>query len=340
MKTGRNSACHCGSGKKYKYCCLGAPSDPESRGSAQVIADKIAEAAAEQPFKSLEDINAFTAELANERNRWALAEFCGLSPEQMTHVLYRPFDSPETIQFSTDIEASSNIRIMRIFKALVEAIGESGLKPTAKGNLPLKLCKALAQELLQRDGCEDGERRLYLRYRSIRSETDFEELHCTRLVAELAGLVRKYRGKFVLTRKCREMLEKRDNSRIYFELFRAYTTKFSWAYRDGYPEAEIVQHSFIYTLFLLSNFGDTERSQQFYEEKFITAFPMALDLFQETSYTSTDEQARRVYFLRALDQFAAFFGLAELKLESKELYRSKYVVRQTALLDRFLTLNF
>ncbi|MDZ7783795.1 MAG: SEC-C metal-binding domain-containing protein [Halioglobus sp.] len=200
MKPGRNDPCPCGSGKKYKQCCLGTPGDRASRGSAQVIADKIAEAAAERPFESLEEINAFTAQLANERNQWSLAEFCGLSPEQMTYVLYRPFDSPKTIEFSTDIEVSSDIRIMRIFMALVEAIGDLGLKPTARGNLPLKFCKAFARELSQGD---DDERHLYLRYGGIRSETDFHELHCTRLVAQLAGLVRKYRGKFVLTRKCR-----------------------------------------------------------------------------------------------------------------------------------------
>ncbi|RLA43860.1 MAG: hypothetical protein DRR42_21180, partial [Gammaproteobacteria bacterium] len=36
MKTGRNDPCPCGSGKKYKHCCLGTPGDRESRGSAQV----------------------------------------------------------------------------------------------------------------------------------------------------------------------------------------------------------------------------------------------------------------------------------------------------------------
>ncbi|MDZ7783796.1 MAG: hypothetical protein U5K56_12955 [Halioglobus sp.] len=136
------------------------------------------------------------------------------------------------------------------------------------------------------------------------------------------------------------MLAKQDSGRIYYELFRAYTTTFNWAYRDGYPEAEIVQHSFLYTLFLLTSFGNTERSQKFYEDKFVTAFPMALDLFRETPYSSAYEQVRRVYFLRALDRFAAFFGLAELILESDELYRSEYVVRRTALLERFLTLKF
>ena len=142
-----------------------------------------------------------------------------------------------------------------------------------------------------------------------------------------------------MTRKCREMLAKQESGRLYFELFKAYATKFNWAYRDGYPEAEIVQRSFLYTLFLLTSFGDTERSQQFYENKFITAFPMVLEAFPETSYSSTEEQARRVYFLRALERFAAFFGLAELIPESGELYLSKYLVRRTGLLERFLTLN-
>ncbi len=335
MKTGRNDPCHCGSGKKYKHCCLGKPGDRMRRGSAHAIADEIAEAAAEQPFESLEEINAFTAQLTNERNRWALAEFCGLSPEQMTHLLYKPFSSPETIQFSTDFTPPPNVRVILIFRALVETIGDSGLKATAKGNLPLKFCKALAQELPE----EDDDRYL-LRYRGIRSELDFEELNCTRLVAGLAGLIRKYRGKFVLTRRCRDMLAEQDYGRLYFELFKAYATKFNWAYRDGYPEAEIVQSSFLYTLFLLTSFGGVERSQQFYENKFITAFPMVLKVFPETSYTSTDEKARYVYFLRALDRFASFFGLAELMLESRELYRDKYVVRKSAMLDRFLTLNF
>jgi hypothetical protein len=221
---------------------------------------------------------------------------------------------------------------MRLFMALAEAIGESGLKAMAKGNLPLKFCKAMAQQLRAED---DGSRRM--RIGGIRSETDLDELHCTRLVAELAGLIRKYRGKFVLTRKGRDMLAPQKSGSLYLELFTAYTTKFNWSYRDGYAEAEIVQMSFLYTLFLLVSFGDTRRSQQFYEEKFLTAFPMALDMFPETSYSTAEDDARRCFFLRALERFAAFFGLAELTLESQELYRCNYVIRKSALLDRFVS---
>ncbi|MDX2427575.1 MAG: hypothetical protein QNK22_02700, partial [Xanthomonadales bacterium] len=82
-----------------------------------------------------------------------------------------------------------------------------------------------------------------MRLGGISSEVDLDQLHCTRLTAQFAGLIRKYRGKFVLTRKCRDMLAQKNNGGIYLALFKAYTTQFNWSYRDRYPEAPIVQHS-------------------------------------------------------------------------------------------------
>jgi hypothetical protein len=334
VKTGRNDLCPCGSGKKYKHCCLTTLAEPQQPGLAQSILDEITEAAAEQPVSTLDELNAFASQVMNQRNRSALAEFSGLTPDQMSSMLYAPFTSPETVCFSTGMRQVTNTGVMRLFIALVEAIGESGLKATATGNLPLKFCKALAQQL--REEKDENNTRLLL-IGGIRSEKDLEVLHCTRLVAQLAGLIRKYRGKFVLTRKCRDMLAGEDYGSLYFELFKAYSTKFNWGYRDGYSEAKIVQLSFLYTLFLLVKYGDVFRSQKFYEDKFLAAFPMALEMFPETSYSSAEEGARRCYFLRSLDRFAIFFGLAELKPESQEFFRRSYVIGKSALLDRFVS---
>ena len=326
MKPGRNSPCPCGSGKKYKQCCLTKP------GIAQAIADEIAEVATEQPFSSLEDLNAFAQQKMNQRNQSVLDDFCGLSPEQMSHLLYTPFDSPQTIRFNTDLASARNTEIMQLFIPLVEAIGENGLKTTAKGNLPLKFCKAMAEQLRQAD---DGTR--LRRFGGISSEVDLDELHCTRLVAQLAGLVRKYRGKFVLTKKCQKMLALGDYGNIYLELFKAYTTEFNWGFRDGYPEAGIVQHSFLFTLFLLASFGTIQRPQQFYEDRFLAAFPMALDMFPETTYSTAEDAARRCYFLRSMVRFAVFFGLAELNLKSRKLYQEKHLMVKSEMLDQFLS---
>jgi len=213
MNTGRNNPCPCGSGKKFKQCCLAKQS------FAQAIADEISETAAEQPFSSLEDLNAFAQQRMDQRN------------------------------------------------------------------------------------------------------------------------LRKYRGKFVLTQKCKKMLVLEDYGHIYFELFKAYTTKFNWGYRDGYPEAGIIQHSFLYTLFLLAAFGDVQRPQQFYEDKFLEAFPMTLDMFSEAVYSTAEEEASHCYFVRSMDRFAVFFGLAEFKLKSGKLFPENYLVRKSTLLDSFVSFN-
>ena len=210
MNTGSNDLCPCGSGKKYKCCCL-----------------------TKRPVSTLDELNALATRAMNQRNRSALPEFCGLTPEQMYHLLYAPFTSPETVCFSAGMRPVANAGVMRVFIALVEAIGESGLKATATGNLPLKFCKALAQQL--REEKDENNTRL-LRIGGIRSETDLEVLHCTRLVAQLAGLIRKYRGKFVLTRKCRDMLACEDYGSLYFELFMAVQHKIQlglqrWVFR-------------------------------------------------------------------------------------------------------------
>ena len=145
MKTGRNSPCICGSGKKYKLCCL------EKQSTAQDLLNDIVEAATEQPFTTLEELNAYAGQRVNERNQCALDEFCGLSSEQMSRLLYSPFSSPETILFKTDVDGVLDAGIMQLFISMVEAIGTSGLKATATGNLPQKFCNAMAEQLRQKD---------------------------------------------------------------------------------------------------------------------------------------------------------------------------------------------
>ena len=135
------------------------------------------------------------------------------------------------------------------------------------------------------------------------------------------------------------MIDNADGGAIYYTLFRAYATQFNWGYRDRYPEAGIVQQSFLFTLFLLCSFGQTLRPQSFYEDKFLTAFPMVVELFSEETYRTADACARQCYSLRALERFAALFGLLELTPEGEGSSWSRYSVRKSALLDRLVTFS-
>lgn len=331
MKLGRNTPCPCGSGKKYKHCCL---NQQPPGATAQAIADEIAAAANDSPFSSLEELNTVAAQVTARRNRSAEDDFCGLSPDQMHRILYLPFESPELAQFHSEIEVAPEIPILRIFTALADAIGETGLKATAKGNLPLVFCKTLAEAIKS----ENQENPLIL-IGGIRSETDFEQLHCTRVLAELAGLICQQRGRFVLTPEGQQLLTPEQLNRVYWRLFRAYTTQFNWAYRDGHPEADIVQHAFLFNLFLLQQYGDTPRSSQFYADKFLTAFPAGLALFPESSYSTPEKDAAHCYSLRTLERFARFFGLVAFNFSTDGFPRGNYTVRKTALLDQFVTFS-
>ena len=299
---------------------------------SQAIQQKVQEAVVSSNISSIDELNAVAQEAAHQQNLAPVDDFCGLSPSQMHALLHFPFDS-DLFTYSISI-TSVETSIMRLFLALTEAIGETGLKATAKGNLPLNFCKELAEQFI-----DESAGTVPPRIGGIRTELDFDELHCTRLVAELAGLIRKYRGKFVLTKKCQQLLAAEKMGEVYFELFRSYATKFNWGYRDSFEEAQFIQQSFLFTLYLLHKYGNTEQSEDFYSDKFITAFPMVPDMFPQTSYSTSEDDASRCYLNRVIDRFAHFFGFVALRNCSEKPYTRDYLVKKTPLLDSFICFN-
>ncbi|MEN8132352.1 MAG: SEC-C metal-binding domain-containing protein, partial [Pseudomonadota bacterium] len=136
MKTlaiGRNDPCPCGSGKKFKKCCMEKDkSTPSSHGAAEVSGG-LREAMEGRQFNSLAEVQAFTDRYTQQRNQRPLDEFQGLSPEQMYHLLYFPFASPELVRFPEVLRTTPAAPMLTLFTLLTEAIGEQGLKPTTKG---------------------------------------------------------------------------------------------------------------------------------------------------------------------------------------------------------------
>lgn len=333
MQIGRNDPCPCGSGLKYKKCCLDkqqTAARPESEG----VFDEIRQALQGRAFSSLEEANAFLAGHMRQKNQAVRDDFDGLSPEQMHRFLYFPFDSPETVTFPETVPEEPAAPIVTLFALLAEAIGEEGLKPTATGNLPRNFCREAA---LAYWGEEKFRERT--RYGNINKEDDFGDLHVVRLVAELAGLIRKYRGKFILSRDCRRLLAEKGMAGIYPRLLRAYAREFNWGYRDRYPELGFIQQSFLFTLYLLHRHGGDWMPQVFYEDHFLRAFPMLLNEVPPDPYFTPEETVRSCYTLRTLQNFAGFLGLAEVEPIGTEKYSRQFRVKKLPLLDVAVKLN-
>lgn len=324
---GRNDPCPCGSGKKYKKCCLGQ-SEPAAPVAGLEGVAEIQELLKGRSFGSLKEANAFIGWHMARRNRAPEGDFDGLSPAQMTRLLYFPFDSPQLLTFPDVLPVEPDAPVTRLFSLLTEAIGEAGLKPTATGNLPRNFCREAALAYLGEE-----EYRERTRFAGINSETDFRELHATRLLAELAGLVRKYKGKFILSRKYRELLAKHGMPGIYPCLFEAFVKNFAWGYLDRYPDLPFIQDSFAFTLFLLTRYGDQQRADDFYIEKYLRAFPLLLKQVPEISYTTPEKLVGGCYSHRTLTRFAEYMGLVEIEREGHQLFPDEILIRKRLLLD-------
>ncbi len=324
---GRNDPCPCGSGRKFKKCCLGRQESVPSDGPVAEASADLHQAMEGMQFGSLAEAEAFVGRHTQQRNQRPLDEFHGLSPEQMYRMLHFPFASPKLVILPDVLDANPSAPIVTLFGMLVEAIGEKGLKPTAKGNLPRKVCREAALAYWGEEVYREK-----TRFGGINREEDFYDLHIARLVAQLAGLVRKYKGKFILSRNCRALLAGDGLAALYPLLFRTYAEQFNWSYRDRYPELRLIQTAFLFTLHLLTRYGGTWRPHEFYEDSFLRAFPMVLDELPQHPVFSPEEELRRCYTWRTLVHFVGFFGLATVEPVSDKRFGREYRVRSLPLL--------
>jgi hypothetical protein len=321
--------CSCGSGLSFEECCYRkkSRSAPKPNNESTALLHCALQGT---KFASLEEAQQFMQEYMLRHNQTSRIEFAGLSPAEMHRVLDFPFCSPDIAAFAGVLPHEPDSPVTTIFKALAEAIGDNGLKPTAAGNLPQKVVRDIAIAVTGSDTHGMGS----LRWRMNREE-EYYELQITQLVAELAGLIRMFKGRFTLTKKCRTLLKSRGMAGIWPELFRAYVEKFNWEYRGGYDGLPFIQKSFLFTLYLLWQYGGEERSGNFYTCAFLQAFPAVLDQVEPRTYCSQEEFFSSMYLNTAMTCFAGFFGLAQVILDAPEpgsSSRSSYRITSLPLL--------
>lgn len=248
----------------------------------------------------------------------------------MHRFLHFPFDSHHLVTFSPALENLPQVPVLTLFNLLADAIGDEGLKATATGNLPRSFCRESARVYL---GEEEYQR--WSRHGELRSEPEFRKMHTVRLVAGLAGLIRKYKGKFILSKECRKLRAEPGQPGIYPRQFRAFAREYNWAYDDRLGDVPFIQQSFLFSLYLLSRYGGEWQSNIFYEDNFLRAFPSLLPQVQPiSSYYSPEQVVRRSYSIRSLERFARFFGLVEIERSGNDRYSEEFRVKKLPLLDQ------
>jgi hypothetical protein len=327
--SGKDKPCHCKSGIPYEACC----GKEESVTSAGWVPHVIEGGQKDNHHAfSIDQLNSVLNSVMRAENERLREEFCGLSSIDISSLLYHPFDSPDVVKFCTDIKDIPDSPFMELFLKLLNVCEGKGTKLTATGNLPRNFCRETALDYYSLDEIYDD--KFIIRF--INSETHFDELHTVNIISKMAGYTRKYRNRLLLTKKGQQVLKKGISGKDFLNIFRKYSFKFNWAYRDRGEDLHIVQTAFLFTLFILKKYGDIFRETAFYNGLFLKAFPMSLNEVPERDYSSPEEDVSSSYSMRSLERFAWFFGFADFNVSERKFFRKTCQIKKTSFLDNFI----
>lgn len=281
----------------------------------------------------LEEINKRLKVETDLKNNQPVDEFEGRTPKEMYYILYNTFHPDSPFQFCTWVndEVLKGIPILTQVTFFLKTVQESEfIKLTPKGNLPLKLVNSIYElGLFPSYYIDSG-------FSKIRSEEDDVYTHTMRLLCELAGLIKKQKGKLSLTAKGKKFIKEDKLFDLFKEIFIVYTRKFNWPYNDRYGDHPIGQLGFAFSLELVSKYGNELLPGKFYAQKYLNAFPMVLDHIETPRYTTVEEEAINCYVLRTFEYFLKIFGMVELTEKGKDRISAKLFIKKSPILDQVI----
>jgi hypothetical protein len=265
-------------------------------------------------------------------------DFEGFSSSEMRYLIITPFSQDSPFQINKKISNSilDQIPIFNQIEFLLNKINEVGeLKLTATGSLPTTLVKEIYNfTLIKDEDIESGITKLY-------AETSSQAVQLTRLITEMAGFTKKRYNRLSLTKTCRDKLVKNNRQGIFETIFSTFAFKFNWGYYDGYESQAAGQMGFPFSLFLLSKYGDQERLDSFYSEKYLRAFPGLIDEFYDNLNWARDasKSFNSCYSIRTFDRFLKYFNLITIRTEGRLYHDSKKFIKKTAIFDNVMTFD-
>ncbi|MBE0482889.1 MAG: SEC-C domain-containing protein [Bacterioplanes sp.] len=303
MKLGRNDPCHCGSGKKFKRCCMSSV----SKQHAQVF-DDVDAMLAMNPNLSLDELNAALHHKVQDRNNQPHPDFCGVTPTQMANWLYAPFAELQWVSISTPDSLSASPVMRYLALILDEAMAQEGsFKATSKGNLPTKVVKQ-ASELLPEFAVAQFPVNISISEFAGSNEDKFNALHYTRLLADISGIIYLRSGRYYVKKSAQKQYQALGIQAFFKPMLEAAVSKYNWSYLDGY-EYDVDLRTF--WLFMLWRIQSHSSVDQLVEEV-MTAFPDLLLAFPTDDYFSPERNLSMLIESRFIKRFLQFWGFVTI----------------------------
>ncbi|RKY07746.1 MAG: hypothetical protein DRP56_05220 [Planctomycetota bacterium] len=301
--------------------------------STNPVTRSVAEEIEGQNFESMDDLNNHLQGFMMERNTAPDPEMGGLSPEQVTLLIYSRWDREHfPLKFNAELEMSDlkqssffqNVRTL--LNTLLEM--EKEKTATVRGNLNRKLVKTIHDRLI----LEKRDKEFVSHYKKVLNEEDVFPLHIARIVSGCAGLIHKRKDKFLVKKKYQKLLSDENAGELYTLLFRTYFETFNLSYLDGFPELYSIQHTIPYSLLRLKELCKGDTSLEGLHSKILLP-AVQEEVREEIPKLVQADWIIRSRIIRPLEAF----GLLNCTYEKSNMPFSQITkCRKTPLFDKFM----
>lgn len=303
MEPGRNKPCPCGSGMKYKHCCLDGVSQ-----QTEGLFDSIHQTVAMNPNLSIEDLNVLIEQRVQTINNRPIDDFFGLTSEQMGNWLYSPLSELSLVKVHTpeDLLKSPVMRYLQLI--LDEAMQQGGsFKATTKGNLPAKLVKA-ASDLLPEFAVASLDIPSIINDFVGNNEDKMDALHYARILAVQAGIVDLKSGRFYVKKDAQKKYQTQGLQAFFLPMLQASVHRFNWGYFDSWDEKIDIRTVWLFMLWRLQKHASLEKLVK----EVGVAFPHVLQQMKPGPYLTREEEFGYLIESRFLSRFLQFWGFVTL----------------------------
>jgi hypothetical protein len=277
-------------------------------------------------FDSLDELNKIAAEVTARYNRTAIADFEGLSPEQMHAFDCKQFAPECPVRFkkviNPDIIAASPV--MEACWMILNAIrADNGLKLTVKGNLPRKVVNEIFNAYIYKE-LKDNDY-----YPKVLNELDYYPAAVINALLKVAGITKVSKNKLHFTRNGTTIA--RDEVQLFQTLCKTYTSRYNKGYLDNYGDTEIGNHGLLFVIYLLHRYGREKREEDFYARLYFKAFPHLINEIRKPLYATPEQMAFHCFTYRVFDKGLYLFGLIDIEYTGKDIFTRKTLVKTTEL---------
>jgi len=224
-----------------------------------------------------------------------------------------------------------DVPILKQVDLLLEAVGDKGLKLTAKGNLPTKVVKEIT---LCCPTLSDGQ---FLKYTKRFLEEEQVSVMRARIVCEVGKMLKVSKGKMYYGSMAEAYKNATKAEKFIYLLWQF--GKVNLAYFDRMQEASLINDISFLMLQLVRDKAKMFREPKVYNAFQLDAFPQLVDAVEEeiepNSYSTKDpfDEFEHMVELRLFKNFFIPFGLVE---ERGIDYKEVYECAKTELLEGFL----